>query len=255
MKILCLGDWIVDVYHEVTPVKVCPEGPCLAVTEQHVGSEDGAVELVAQNLRHLGHEVTVITDSAPRSVKHRYVVGAQLLLRVDEERKDHPDIPALQARLTDEAKNHQALVLADYHKGTLTRELLAAANFTGLGTFINAHAKGQYSLFGYQLAVVHADDYPSLAGHLKADNLIVTSGSEGLWYKTRAEPGLTHIPATCTHPVSTTGAGNLVLAAATHHLLAGESLRNAALFACHAAGDACEYPGNCLIPPLEKEDT
>lgn len=93
--------------------------------------DDADGKFIRQKIKSLGFEISgLLTDpTRPTIVKTRYLAGHQQLLRADfESRKPLP--PKISAQLREKAKtvlkNAHVLILSDYGKGALSREIAAA---------------------------------------------------------------------------------------------------------------------------------
>lgn len=118
MKVLVLGDKIIDQYTFCKPIRLCPEA-CAPVL--HIESEresPGGAALVAANLESLMGEESVVSRFGSLSRKHRIFAERTLLCRIDQDRvstsawnwwKEHP--PCLTPPKFD------AIVVSDYDKG------------------------------------------------------------------------------------------------------------------------------------------
>jgi D-beta-D-heptose 7-phosphate kinase/D-beta-D-heptose 1-phosphate adenosyltransferase len=122
VKVAVLGDPMLDYYHFGHVDRLSPEAPVPVFIEDKLDLRDGGAGNVAANLAALGCRAIPLFPPAPYTSKHRYLVGAQQLLRVDRDRDHsgqiHPDIPPQGAPGMADA---QALVISDYGKGWCTQ--------------------------------------------------------------------------------------------------------------------------------------
>jgi D-beta-D-heptose 7-phosphate kinase/D-beta-D-heptose 1-phosphate adenosyltransferase len=152
VRVLCVGDAMLDRFVYGAVARLSPEAPIPVLTQERVEEMVGGAGNVAANLKVLGARpefLSVIGGDAageqlrgmcegefipeaerPTTVKTRYICGQQQMLRVDSEtvRAIAPATQAaLIARIKARLKDAQALLLSDYAKGVLTPEVLRAA--------------------------------------------------------------------------------------------------------------------------------
>ncbi|SLN21167.1 D-glycero-beta-D-manno-heptose-7-phosphate kinase [Oceanibacterium hippocampi] len=158
LRVLCLGDVMLDrfVYGRVS--RISPEAPIPVVHVQREEAMMGGAGNVARNITALGASATliaavgadqaaetlreaaradtrletrfIVSPKRPTTLKTRFVAGAQQLLRADREEAGAVDeatagalIEAVRAALP----TVQAMVLSDYGKGVLSAPVLAEA--------------------------------------------------------------------------------------------------------------------------------
>lgn len=157
LKILVVGDLMLDEHIWGVATRVSPEAPVLVVEARNetfvpggaantanqiitLGAKvtvagaigkDAAGERLRKNLGTMGAETTAIVETGdrPTTLKTRIVAGNQQIVRVDREKRT--PLPAkvaaeLIAAATAEMEDCQALLLSDYDKGVLTRETIHA---------------------------------------------------------------------------------------------------------------------------------
>lgn len=155
LKILVVGDLMLDEHLWGVATRVSPEAPVLVVEARNetfvpggaantanqivaLGAKvtiagaigkDAAGERLRENLGTMGAETKglVVTGDRPTTLKTRIVAGNQQIVRVDREKRT--PLPAkasaeLIAAATAEMDDCQALLLSDYDKGVLTRETI-----------------------------------------------------------------------------------------------------------------------------------
>ena len=172
VRVLCVGDLMVDrfIYGDVT--RVSPEAPIPVLARTHELLMLGAAGNVARNVAALSGEVGLIgliggdpeghtalrligEDAAiegylvtdpdrPTTLKTRFVSGNQQLLRVDLE-VSRPASGAVEDRLvrtlTDVAKGVGVILLSDYGKGVVTDAVIAAARASGCPVIVDSKAR------------------------------------------------------------------------------------------------------------------
>jgi D-beta-D-heptose 7-phosphate kinase/D-beta-D-heptose 1-phosphate adenosyltransferase len=161
MRILCIGDVMLDCYVHGSVTRISPEAPIpiLRIERESlalggvgnvannvfglggvsllatVAGEDAAATNLAGLLAEIGGCNGLVVDAGrPTTLKTRYVSGSQQLLRADQEvtRAIAPAIEeALIARIHAMAEGARAIVISDYLKGVVTPRIAAAAIAAG----------------------------------------------------------------------------------------------------------------------------
>ncbi len=151
-KILVVGDIILDQFIYGDAKRISPEAPVPVVKmEKEVFSPGGAAN-VAANLTSIGSNAVlcgivgrdffgnfavdefekkgilttgiVKTNHTPTTVKTRIIARKQQLIRLDKEDSHVQETEKLLPRLKKVAKNCDAIIIADYGKGVISKELL-----------------------------------------------------------------------------------------------------------------------------------
>tara|TARA_Y100000389_G_scaffold205131_1_gene263731 strand:- start:1261 stop:2238 length:978 start_codon:yes stop_codon:yes gene_type:complete len=156
IKIFCIGDIILDHYIYGTVDRFSPEAPIPILLQEKELYQLGGVGNVAKNISELGSKVTLLSlfgkDSASKKisqlikqnlnikhikykyknfttpVKTRYINKSKHLIRVDKEinnlkiSKIH--IKAIIKICTNSFANNDLIILSDYNKGMLDKELI-----------------------------------------------------------------------------------------------------------------------------------
>lgn len=157
MKVLIIGDVMVDSYLWGKVLRISPEAPVPVVAQTKSEFRLGGAANVARNIKSLGAEpilCSVIGDdeygeifkgllnaegmngrgilkskSRITSVKTRIISGSQHLLRIDHEMEDYLDTGLEASMLTTiesiiDNQNPHAIIFQDYDKGIITAELI-----------------------------------------------------------------------------------------------------------------------------------
>jgi rfaE bifunctional protein kinase chain/domain len=208
VRILVVGDVMLDVYLQGTVSRVSPEAPVPVVrveTESRalggaanvaanvvalgascelagcVGSDSAAADVTAE-LRRLGIGAAgmVVSESRPTTVKTRLMARHQQVARFDHE--SEADLTAAEAEALVEAVVAQlpgahALVLEDYNKGLFTadviRALIAAATAAGVPIVVDPKLR---HFFDYRGATVFKPNQAELAAALRTPVLADDAG-------------------------------------------------------------------------------
>ncbi len=248
---------------------------CGGVRIMGVIGNDEAGEFLRREAAACGMEAHWLSDGRPTSEKMRLLAGEQeaMLARLDAE--ESRPIGAVAAagllKAVRAALPHcGALLVSDYGKGVITpdvaRDLLEAAK--RLAVPLIADAKPQSMIWfkgatlltpnqreARQFAHAHGmecDSIDELGSRLATTldaAILITRSADGMTLFDRDGTRLTHCDAATTRPRSTSGAGDVVVAAVGHALGRGQTLVEAVEFAAQCAAKAVSRPGTCRIEP------
>ena len=306
-RIFVVGDIMLDHYIWGKVSRISPEAPVPVVNVtkeslvlggatnvvQNIHALGGSVSVcgvigaddAGRQLQHLLHTQKISTDGLilepgrPTTIKTRIIAHSQQVVRFDRETKDrigkdtHRNVFDFVKRRI--AEGLDAIVLSDYCKGIITKELvkdivrLAKKN----GVIVSVDPKishfGIYSgatiltpntneaSMGSKIEI--QDDQSLLrAGKLLLKNLkcaavLITRGEHGM---SLFEHGgkVTHIPTVAREVYDVTGAGDTVISALTLAMSAGATMLDAAKISNYAAGIVVGVVGNATVKPDELKE-
>lgn len=303
VKVLCIGDVMLDRYLHSSVSRISPEGPVPVARVARTDNIAGGVANVARNVAALGAQAKVAgvigkdkpgddlesmlagesnvqalfiaCGTRPTTEKIRYVAQGQQLLRADREDATPltPELEeALLAVVSQEIAGCDVVVLSDYAKGVLTKNVLArtielarakgvpvvvdpkSSDFTRYSgaTVITPNAKETYEATGIE---PKDDQQAELAGlkalqSCKADALLVTRAEQGMSLVQADKPAF-HIRATAHEVFDVVGAGDTVVATLAVCLGSGLPLERAATLANMAAGIVVAKSGTATVSIYE----
>ena len=294
-----IGDLILDRYIDGSANRVSPEAPVLVFEAQAERTLLGGACNVAANLQALGASASVMgvvgsdgagrqllellkeegidtsavfqDESRPTIRKTRYVSKTAQILRVDEERR-HPIGSAVLRQMLDflgvRPLAYDAILISDYGKGVVAREVVeaAVAAAKGRGAITVVDPKGKdYSMYrgvdlltpnreeaelATGLKIATLDDLPKVASRLReitgVKTATVTLGKDGIFYETeKHEPHV--IPTEARQVFDVTGAGDTVVAVLTYARAAGIALPEALRLANLGAGITVGHRGTWAV--------
>ena len=85
MKVLVLGDIIIDTYIYGTSSRISPEAPVPVVTYKREVQTIGGAGLVYENLKSLGVDVELVDIFDKASVKTRVICDGHYVTRIDDD--------------------------------------------------------------------------------------------------------------------------------------------------------------------------
>jgi rfaE bifunctional protein kinase chain/domain len=302
-RIAVLGDLMVDRYYWGTVRRVSPEAPVPVVEVESESVRLGGAANVAHNIRSLGgtpiliglvgsdHPGQVLQDLVreqgfathgvvldpvrPTTIKTRVIAQNQHVVRIDYESKQ-PCPPALRDQILDvirkEAPSLAGIVIEDYNKGVVTRELigevieLAHAHHVMIAvdpkfdnflefkhvTVFKPNRREAEEVLGGRLRTNAEVERAGkrLLELLQAENVLLTRGKDGMSLF-EANGGVAHAGTVADNVQDVSGAGDTVIATLAMALGSGASIREACVLANCASGVVVGAVG---IVPIQREE-
>lgn len=301
VRILVLGDLMLDRYLRGSVERISPEAPVPVVRIEEEWWAAGGAANVAANVLALGASCTVagcvgpdpageillrrleemggavdgviVDPGRPTTTKTRVMARNQQVVRFDLE-EDGELAPEVEARLAGGLDRLVAavdvVVLEDYNKGVLSREVIGAALSTaaarGLPTVVDPKRRNFFAFRGVTVFKPNAKELEEALGERLAPQdegwveatrsrlgcraLLLTLGDRGMVLGEEGHPPL-QIPAVARSVYDVSGAGDTVTALAACILGAGGNLAEAAILANHAAAIEVGKVGVATVAPEE----
>lgn len=304
-RLLVVGDIMLDEYVWGSVRRISPEAPVpvvavnrdshvlggaanVAVNISGLGAKshlaglignDGAGKDVLRLLRKTGIGVSGIASEAgrPTTRKTRVVAHNQQVVRVDREYREPPGEKAAASLLKGISAlvpEVDGIVLSDYRKGVLTRELVAEINslarrhgvfvavdpkhpdfsfYAGCTVITPNRSEAEAAMGGQEISGDTGVDAAgkALLRKAQAAAILITRGEEGMSLVERGRAASFHVPALAREVFDVTGAGDTVIATLAVAMAAGVPIRDAAMLANVAAGVVVGEVGTSPIT-LEK---
>lgn len=260
LKVLVVGDAMRDVYHFGRIDRLSPEAPVPIFIEERQETRMGGALNVERNLVALGCDVSGCY--APSySLKHRYMVGHHLLLRIDEDAIVYPTKEEVEAAYDDILVwQPSAVVISDYAKGFASSEMckrvIEAANAVSAWALVDPKGADWSKYHGASMVcpnVVemkqwnkHYDDRPGM--------LFEKLGVDGARLTDMLLGDTRSFKAQARQVFDVTGAGDTVIAVLAAMVGAGATPSQAAEVAMLAAGHVVGEVGTsvCSIATLRQ---
>lgn len=247
LRILVTGDPMVDVYHFGRVERMCPEAPVPVFLEDRVERRNGGAANARDQLEALGCKTE---NTFPLyglwTEKHRYLVGHQLMWRIDH------DVNIAADWAGHDLSKFNALLVSDYRKGACLGPALPThiTKYRDASIPVVVDPKGAHWQI-YEGASVICPNSRELEGRYvpAADypwTIIEKRGAAGL--RLHASGGQVDFPATARHVFDVTGAGDTVSAVVTATIAAGGTLDQACVLANLAAGYVVGEVGTTVCP-------
>lgn len=300
--IIVVGDVGIDKYTFGEVKRISPEAPVpiLEVTKEWL--KLGLAANISHNLKTLGVKSTlcgvvgddnnanvfdnlledehlntwgiVRSSSRPTIFKERVTTNTQQICRIDYESSEPIDDQTekkLFQRVEGFAETHKALIIEDYAKGTLTKELIHSLieKFKGMQKLVAvdpgrstpplyykgatllkpnlSEAKLMVENLGYKEKKLEGIA-KILVEKLDLQMLVITLGPDGMaLLDTKTQPTLKIIPTVATEVFDVSGAGDTAISVLTSSLIAGATLEEAAWIGNCASGVVVGKKGTATV--------
>lgn len=297
--ILVLGDLMVDEYIWGSVSRISPEAPVPVVEVRSESLCLGGAANVTSNIRSLGGKVLIagltgddaiaewlvesledlevptegvlVDKTRPTTIKTRVIAGSQQVVRFDRE-----SIEDISPYLADFLVNfvrknlHQvdALLISDYGKGVITREVLGEVIplALGAGKVVTVDPKVTHFPLYRKVTAITPNQYEAAAAagksirsqeelimvgsrllkELEVEALLITKGEQGMSLF-QGDGRVSHIPARAKEVYDVTGAGDTVISALTLALTAGATMEEGAHISNYAAGVVVGKVGTATV--------
>ena len=129
MKVLVIGDVIIDKYIYGTSTRISPEAPVPVITYIEEKETKGGAGLVYENLKSLGVDVDIFETPGEISVKTRIICDGHYITRIDDDAQANGMEVLKQVQETNFSQ-YEYVILSDYNKGVLdeAKDIIAHIN-------------------------------------------------------------------------------------------------------------------------------
>jgi rfaE bifunctional protein kinase chain/domain len=296
-KILVIGDIMLDKYVSGDVKRISPEAPVQVINVKNEKYVPGGSANVCSNLACLDAKTYVSgvigKDSANKLIscfrkgrinyslivkdknrmttqKVRVVGRNQQLLRIDYENSEKVEKEIerkMIEKILKKLRGFDAIVVSDYAKGVVTKELfdalMRAAKKENIPVIVDPKPKNKDVYEGAYLIKPNLKEAVEMTGiDIKSDediiktgkmllkklksNILLTCGGKGM-YLFEKNGGVEHMPTEAREVYDVTGAGDTVAAVAALCLAAGAKLKEAAFIANKAAGIVVGKAGTSTV--------
>ena len=302
-KILVVGDIMMDRFIWGKVSRISPEAPVPVVLIEKETLLLGGAANVVNNIHSLGGHVSLcgvigddeggqrvlreltqrgvdirglmIEEGRQTTTKTRIIAHQQQVVRIDRETTDFLKSSTFRdlSRFIDEnIKDFDGIILSDYGKGLLTRELIRAlihrASETNKFVMVDPKLKNFFFYRGATVITPNTGEASAAAGapitdlsslkrvgkallkRLRCEVLVITRGEEGMaLFEPNQEPYL--VPTVAREVYDVTGAGDTVIGTMALAMAAGVGVKDAARLANHAAGIVVGKVGTATVTQEE----
>jgi D-beta-D-heptose 7-phosphate kinase/D-beta-D-heptose 1-phosphate adenosyltransferase len=252
MKVLVIGDIIIDKYIYGSSTRLSPEAPVPVVTQEHIVETIGGAGLVYKNLENLGVDVTLYDYDQPKSVKTRVMCDGHYVTRIDND-YDVNGAEILNDILNKDFQWYDYVILSDYDKGVLDESKRIIEHINKFGCKIIVDPKTHATHYeGAWLVKPNSSEFEGLGFTKWLGNIITTNASNPVIAEIDKE--YYTIPVDPVEVSDVTGAGDCFLAAFVYALTRGYNHRTCLELAVKGSTESVKHSGTYILKQNDLEE-
>jgi D-beta-D-heptose 7-phosphate kinase / D-beta-D-heptose 1-phosphate adenosyltransferase len=252
MKVLVIGDIIIDKYVYGTSTRLSPEAPVPVVTQERIVETIGGAGLVYENLKSLGVDVTLYDYDQPKSIKTRVMCDGHYVTRIDND-YDVNGEEILDDILNKDFQWYDYVILSDYDKGVLDESKRIIEHINKFGCKIIVDPKTHATHYeGAWLVKPNSSEFEGLGFTKWLGNIITTNASNPVIAEIDKE--YFTIPVETVEVSDVTGAGDCFLAAFVYALTRGYDYKTCLELAVKGSTESVKHSGTYILKQNDLED-
>ena len=253
MKVLVIGDVIIDKYIYGTSERLSPEAPVPVVKHLRKVETLGGAGLVYKNLKSLGVDVTLFDTEQPRSIKTRVICDGHYVTRIDDDKHANSAAVLDAVQATDFTK-YDYVILSDYNKGVLDESLDIIEHLNAFGCKVIVDPKEHAN--HYINAWLIKPNYSEFTkfGFISWQGNIITTNAGNNVVATIDNTDY-DIPVEAVEVSDVTGAGDCFLAAFVYGLTKQYNHKHCLELAVRGSREAVKHVGTHLLTVTDIEDS
>jgi D-beta-D-heptose 7-phosphate kinase/D-beta-D-heptose 1-phosphate adenosyltransferase len=239
-----IGDYCTDIFKYGHCNRLSPEAPVPVFLFDHEVKTEGMAGNVLNNLKALKIQVD-IKVSSKESIKERYVdlKSKHHLLRADYEK------PSPELQVGFKIDKYDAVVIADYNKGTITKNVFEKIVEKYDGPIFIDSKKQDLRIYNHKNCILKINQSEfEKANTPSLPNLIVTLGADGAM-----KDGIIY-PTKKVEVFDVSGAGDSFMAGLTVQYLLTKNFEDAIKFANSCAANVVKKSGTAILNFEEVKD-
>ena len=252
MKVLVLGDVIIDKYIYGTSTRISPEAPVPVITYIEEKETRGGAGLVYENLKSLGVDVDMFETPGDVSVKTRIICDGHYITRIDDDKPAKGMEVLKQVQETDFSK-YDYVVLSDYNKGVLdeAKDIIAHINKYNCKVIVDPKEHAWF-YEGAWLVKPNYNEFHDLGFDEWQGNIITTNAGEEVI--AHIDGKNYEIPVENLEVADVTGAGDCFLASFVYALTKGYDYEKAIKVAVRGSTESVKHAGTYILKKSDLED-
>ena len=252
MKVLVLGDVIIDKYIYGTSTRISPEAPVPVITYIEEKETRGGAGLVYENLKSLGVDVDMFETQGQVSVKTRIICDGHYITRIDDDAQANGTEVLKQVQETNFSQ-YDYVVLSDYNKGVLdeAREIIKHINTFNCKIIVDPK-ENQWFYEGAWLVKPNYSEFESLEFDNWQGNIITTNAGEEVI--ATIDGKRYEVPVDNLEVADVTGAGDCFLASFVYALTKGYDCEKAIKVAVRGSTESVKHAGTYILKKADLED-
>mgnify|MGYP001163927144 FL=1 len=245
MKVLVIGDEIVDQYIYGTSTRISPEAPVPIINKTHEHRSRGGAALVFDNLKSLGVDTTLFDTGQQVSVKTRIISDGHYITRLDEDSYANSD-EVMQKVYYKDFSEYDIVVLSDYAKGVLGNSKEIIDHLLKYDVKIIVDPKNQQHKYeGAWLVKPNQKEMTDYNFNDWKGNIITTNAGKSVTATIDGENY--EIPVQQVEVNDVTGAGDCFLAAFVYGLTKEYSYEKCLQIAVNASTESVKHRGTYIV--------
>ena len=253
MRVLVIGDIILDKYIYGTSTRISPEAPVPVVTHQKEKTTMGGAALVYDNLKSLGVDVELYDTLEDHSIKTRIICDGHYITRIDED-KDADSNAVLERIKQSDFRPYDIVVLSDYDKGTLdnAKQIIKHINKFNCKVIVDPK-RYAHDYEGAWLVKPNNSEYTKFEFDEWQGNIITTDAGHKVTAK--IDEVEYNIPVETVEVSDVTGAGDCFLAGFVYSLTKGYTHKKCLEVAIRGSTESVKHAGTYILNQDDVEDT
>jgi D-beta-D-heptose 7-phosphate kinase/D-beta-D-heptose 1-phosphate adenosyltransferase len=245
MKVLVIGDIIIDRYIYGTSTRLSPEAPVPIVTQERTIETQGGAGLVFKNLQSLGVDVELFNYYYPKSTKTRVLCDGHYITRIDDD-VIVPGENTLEDILKQDFSEYTYVILSDYNKGVLEYSNDIIAHINKFNCKVIVDPKRHASCYdGAWLVKPNGSEFEGLGFTKWLGNIITTNASKPVIAE--IDKVYYTVPVDPIEVSDVTGAGDCFLAAFVYALTKGYDYQKALELAVQGSTESVKHVGTYIL--------
>ena len=245
MKVLVIGDVIIDKYIYGTSTRISPEAPVPVITYIEEKETSGGAGLVFENLKSLGVDATLFETQGQVSVKTRIICDGHYITRIDDDAQANGDA-VLAIVLANDFSQYEYVILSDYNKGVLdeAKEIIKHINKFGCKVIVDP----KENVWFYEnawLVKPNYNEFHDLGFDEWQGNIITTNAGEEVIATIDGEKY--EIPVDNLEVSDVTGAGDCFMAAFVYGLTKGHDYKKCLNLAVAGSTESVKHSGTYIL--------
>jgi len=249
MKVLVIGDIIIDRYIYGASTRLSPEAPVPVVKQDSIMETIGGAGLVYENLKSLGVDVELYEFDSPKCVKTRVMCDGHYITRIDN---DHitDGKAVLKDILKKDFSEYAYVILSDYNKGVLDESLKIINHLNEFDCKIIVDPKKHANYYeGAWLIKPNHKEFKELGFIEWHGNIITTNAGQNV--TARIDGNFYDLHVEFVEISDVTGAGDCFLAALVYALTMGNDFQTCLQTAIKASRESVQHVGTYIIKPKD----
>ena len=250
MKVLVIGDIIIDRYIYGTSTRLSPEAPVPVVKYLREVEKLGGAGLVYENLKSLGVDVTLLDTDQPHSVKTRVICDGHYITRIDNDEEANGDEVVRAIKRIRNLEQYEYVILSDYNKGVLDKSLEIIKYLNTFGCKVIVDPKEYATQYkGAWLVKPNYKEFGDFGFTNWRGNIITTNAGENVVASIDGE--VYDVPVDPVEVSDVTGAGDCFLAAFVYGLTLQKDYQTCLEIAIKASRTSVQHVGTYILQPKD----